>query len=674
MTLTQEDALYEFLDKQKKPFDLKDAALYVRSRDSKRSSYLPSEIGALIDSRRLAFKLGEDRWISRCGVFTGARFPVRPSRFELRNGLLVPGHRFIPFANQDLSPKDYKLVYGGEVVETSIFDGSWEDFYQYFLLYGEEYIQQYIIMDSPENAASFEDGECFGLSINTFDMRSFYRKTNFAPGDRIVFEISDWENGVFTMERVPGGAWSAWELRRWVKLAEESFFYSFKNAGPLSSIEEQMAAAYFAGGERMRDVPAYSPEDLLLNETCKIDITPFGIESRLWYAGKDIQDYPALLGEHTQTDETPVEKMLRQNGIPISEFVLQSYLLDSIYRKEIDIPKLIEKIAPKSTHLKKNIVGYLANYLQECYIDYAKNSFFSDGDSSLSEERKQLRGRVCELHTAVIALSFEIQHGSVEKSWLPAQTFIRLSQIQNNAAAILEEFITDGGMEEDDVEEIEEAVNSMIEAYFELKDEITDSINNFRKTSISLVKTAPDSKNGDCFWRALQISIGGLEVWRRIVITEDASLEDIHKIIITMFEWSEKTEWRFIAYDSKHTNILNEYGAIRETETLRSLRRENVNDFIYEHNSFWSVKIMNMSNYEASEGEQTRCMAGKGAAPDESIEGPLCYRKLLSMMEGSPREQKEAERILGAAAREERFTVERCNQNLRSIYAGKVNL
>jgi hypothetical protein len=96
----------------------------------------------------------------------------------------------------------------------------------------------------------------------------------------------------------------------------------------------------------MREVPAYSLDEYLYEKTNKIETTAYGIESRFWYAGREIPDLKALDISNTRPDKTPIEELLHKLNIPISEYVIQSYVRDSFYREEGEAGPVIKRLVP----------------------------------------------------------------------------------------------------------------------------------------------------------------------------------------------------------------------------------------------------------------------------------------------------------------------------------------
>jgi hypothetical protein len=665
MTINQEDALYEFLETVTKPFTLEEALSFIRMLDPKRTGRLGMEVAAFIDSRNIAFRVGAKQWISRRGCFEPVRFVISPTRLELLNGILIPGHRCIPFANPVLLPQEYVFQWQGAAISYTTTEGSPEEFYPFYSIFGEEYAPQYVARDNPENEEAFNSDPYDDppeVSIHTLDMRNIYRETAFVPGDRFVVSTVNWKTGVFELERVGKDTWPAEALAAWFEAAERGFEDSFALLGPGTTTEEQIAYAYWYGGKRMREVPAYALEDFLYEKTDRIETTAYGIETRFWYAGKEIPDRKEPEENRTLPDRTVIEEILFQKKIPVSEYVVQSYVRDALFRNESDIPAIIERIVPPSVEFREPDWNYLAEYVAEV-LDEFRGIYSLFADKSMGP----IRQRVGELHTAVIDLAARLQKGDIDPSWLPKHTFVILSQIQGHAASVLEDLDMDEAPAETELEAMDNSLDSMIETYEDIKELIEESLNSFRRHKLSVVKDAGKRK-GETPWKTIQVSVCGAEVWRRVVIPSAYSLDDLHGLIQTIFDWKNHYPHQF-TFDQpeKHTAWGPERVQGPHTR-IAELCARGVSEILYDYGNKWTVKIIFLSynNYSGSV-ERVRCIAGAGAAPPENIDGPLRFKKILSVLaKGSDPERQQALRELGRNFDPEGFDLESCNRDLTS--------
>jgi hypothetical protein len=652
MTENQEDALYEFLENHREPFTLDDVVIYIRLLDGSRNNYLEEEVAACINSENLAFPVENGVWVSRRGYFEPLRFVISPTRQELQNGVLIPGHRCVPIANPVLLPQEYRFFYKKRQIPFSSIKGPPEQFYPYYAIFGEEYAPQYVAKDNPSNESAFKSDpyeDPPDVSIKTLDMRNIYRELALVPGDRLVVRTLDWKGGVFALERVGKEEWSQVELYAWQEAAEGGFEDSFKLLGPGENTEEQIAYAYWYGGERMRELPAYSLEDFLYEQTDRIEITPYGIETRFWFAGREIPDIKGLPPIPVLP---PMKALLDPIAAPLSEHVIHSYIWDALFRRDKDMAALVRRIIPPAVHVEEDQLRFFTGYVAELYNDFS-SSYSPFTDAAIGPVRQ----RLTELHTAVVDLAARLNRGDINTAWLPKHTFIILSQIQSHTAGVLEDLDSEIQPADDELEAIDNSLDSMIETYEEIKDLIEDALDDFRQNNLSVVRVAKTGE--DTEWRTLQISLGGADVWRRVVLPETCSLRALHRIIQALFGWKAGYSFHFAAEEHEGRDRL-------ELDlSLGELDLGGGNSFLYEYGSKWTVKILLLSRHENEGSPEVRCVAGSGSAPPEHIDGPMRLRRyILALERGAEEERKLALRELGEDFDPQAFDLEACNHRL----------
>ena len=652
MTINQEEAIYDFLENVTEPFTLDDICAFIRLIEPRRSSRLNAETASFIETRHMAFSLGEKKYISRRGAFEKARFVINPTRLEIANGILIPGHRCLPFANPVLFPQEYRFRWKGKDIPFTTAESPPEDFYPFYTLFGDEYAPQYVARDNPENEAAFNSDPFEDppeVSIQTLDMRNIYRESSFVPGDHFAITTLNWKEGIFELEKTRAKDWTQTELDEWTAVAEEGFRSSFAYLGPGSSTEEQIAYAYWFGRERMQNLPAHSMEDFLYEITNHIEVVPYGIETRFWYAGKDIPDRKDLEAVRTLPDRTVIEEILYRHGVPISEYVVQSYVRDALYRGTEDsnffqlLDCIIERIIPPTAGLNGRDKEYLADYILEVFKEFEENySRFADHAAGI------IRQRVGELHTAVVELAVKLQKSDMDPSWLPRHTFVVLSQIQGHAASILEELDSNEALPQIELESMDNSIDSMIETYEDVRDLINEALDNYRKNNIGIWQKTKTPENSS--WRVIQLSLGGTDIWRRLVLPDTYTLMELAALIRSIFNRSAE-ELNF--------NI--------DAATIGNISRRGISEFTCEIGDNWTVKIIILSWYQAKPGERVSCVAGAGAPPPRFIDGPLRFRRFISALErGSDGERRLALNELGRDYDPEGFDIDSCNRDIHS--------
>jgi hypothetical protein len=460
--------------------------------------------------------------------------------------------------------------------------------------------------------------------------------------------------GEFLLENITADMWNEADLSEWLEAAEEGFLESFRSLGPGASTEEQIAYAYFYGGRRMRDAPAYSLEEFLYDKTDRIEIVQYGIESRFWFAGKEIPDAEALLDGQRIPDKTTVEEILYSKQIPASEFVVQAYVRDALYRRETSMEGALLRVAPpviaRTLHLREwNVLAsYIGEVFREIHTDY---SIFTDKNAG------PVRQNIAELHTAVVEYAASLRKDDMGAAYLPRHLFIMLSQIQTHAANQLEDLSDAEEPSELDLLAMDNAYQGMMDTYEDLRAAVDDSLAAFRKGNIFLVKT-DDKRRG----RLLQIGIGGTEVWRRVIVPETYTLEQIHTVIQTLFQWQDDLPYRFFLNRSLEEHTIDA-PPLDPTITIEDLHVRRVAEVNYEYGDVWSVQVIMLSPEDSK--QSVFCVAGEKSPPPETLNGPVRFRKDIDALElGTDAERKAAEERLGADFDPDLFDQDLCNRSL----------
>jgi hypothetical protein len=385
-----------------------------------------------------------------------------------------------------------------------------------------------------------------------------------------------------------------------------------------------------------------------------VEVAAFGIESRFWFAGKEIPDCKQLQNLNVPPDRTYIEDLLFTKNIPISEFVILSYVRDAFFRNETDIDNVINRIIPPVVHLEENEWNVFAEYVADGMED-----FYQGYSLFLDQAAGPVRQRVAELHTAVIELSARLQKGEIETAWLPRHTFIVLSQIQGHAAALLEDLTFDDSPSSDDIIAMENSLDSMIDTFSEMKDLINTAMDNFRRSNLTVIHGGKDTGE---LWRMIQISIAGVDVWRRAIISQEFTMEKLHRLIQAGMDWKSSLHFRFYIELSDGSK---EY--LHNKIKLEDIDFRGKKELVYEYGSKWNVKVIIMSSYQGAKDEVCRFVAGEGAAPPEHTEGSRHFKKLIAFYEtGNSTEKHSAESELGLGFTGS-FDLEKANCNLRSV-------
>jgi hypothetical protein len=355
--------------------------------------------------------------------------------------------------------------------------------------------------------------------------------------------------------------------------------------------------------------------------------------------------------------------MLAEVGVPVSEFVLQAYVRDAMFRRDMDFDGIMKRLVPSPLRLNRFQAEMLAGYMIE-YFRESKKSYSVFTDQSTGP----LRRDAAILHTATIARAAQLEKSTINPLFLPKHTFIILSQIQRQSASTLEVLSSDEEPSSTDIDAMYDATENMTDALNDLNDMIERSFDRYRQSRLSLVSRDPPV---DSQWRTAQISVAGTDVWRRLVLPMNMTLTDLSELIVALFNWSGEQDHKFIFNDEdKHGAWFDANNTLKETLPLSTFTNASLTELAYEYGPCWRVRTLLLATYDAAEGERVHCITGENAPPPEDIEGPLRFHRFVQALASHNEDERAAARVeLGMGFRSDRFSVTQCNEQISAIAA-----
>lgn len=495
-----EDRLTEFLQTAIEPFTLQGLLEYLgepsgRAAREELADYLSYNQLAFLNP---AFDEDAETWLTRAGLFTGKPVVIIPTKEEIADGILIPGSRLVPFYDPSVLPNEFVFRYKGEVLTRLVLDVSPEEVYPHYALFGDEYIPQYLALDNEENAELFSPSDYCDPSVfpvSVVNLRSVYWDVNFKPGDRLVATVADWSKGVFDLSTVCEAELSADSRAEWLSYFEENLLRSFELGGPGAAIDEQLCFAWFLGQDKL-----FTPNEATMGEflkwTRRVSVEPYGIETRLWFADKEIPAQGSWDMAMVSSPGSVTEEIFAHLGMPFTDLVLDSYVLDALHRKENGVKPLLERIFPIKSSVVSLCIPILERELMRFYRDFATDyNWFADHDSAL------LRGRYIELHNALSDFVLMLKSSKINPDAVPEQGAVVLSQLLNHAVSGIEALDTDyflpegesskarlAPRTEDAIDSLWASVESMEDSFFDIKTAILEALPELKKKNFSLLK------------------------------------------------------------------------------------------------------------------------------------------------------------------------------------------
>ena len=401
---------------------------------------LPDNFDSYIETHPNVFKVSKKQYLSRAGCFTGRYFAIKPTTFEVENGILIPGDRCMPFVDPEMLPDELTFFVDNKPVETCVDEFPLSELLKHYNLYGEEYSAQYLAMDSCNSDKNFAENDFMlpsSMKLTVLNMKDLYKKWKFEYGDWIRLYLMDWDEGLIVMEprcerktnRFEETA-SEQERSNWNKAFEKALSESMRMYGPCGSIEEQLAYAFVDNMFSLTGPECGSVEEYLA-QSDKIGLMEYGVESRLWFTNEDV---PAAgkWGVEAENQNITESTLYDTFNLPIPEFMLEAYIRDSLYLKESDSSGILPRIVQDCGYLNKWQEGLLLLRLHKQREQVSKKyNWFAD------YEVGEVRHRALELYSKLLTLVCRLDRCPVAVHNMPQHELIVLSQLFGHTAKLI---------------------------------------------------------------------------------------------------------------------------------------------------------------------------------------------------------------------------------------------
>lgn len=346
----------------------------------------------------------DDKWscCTRSSFFNGSKFLITPDEWEIAQGVLFPGHRFVPYVSGEIFPSTVHL---GDAAMKKIISPLGTVFH-YHILLGSEQIFDFMLADDPANEMlQHSAGRTDSITLTVFDLAEFYREHDFKFGDALLCTVKDYDAGEVTFEYLAGAGRSETEREKFIAALDESAQIVWDKFQDYPDIPEQLAwILYFA---KCGKNPGASLDEFLAGSE-KVQLRPEGDHAVLTVAGEDSEfhhhdhdcecgcghDHDPVLPDGLSLSQEAVDdpyKLLAEAGFPLSAVELDGFMLDAIYGRESDFAGVSQRVFGHAEfdfedELKQAV---LLNFLEERFEILQENYNRAD-DEIKAELRSQI--------------------------------------------------------------------------------------------------------------------------------------------------------------------------------------------------------------------------------------------------------------------------------------------
>lgn len=319
------------LDSAPKEFSLREFAA---------SSRVPEEeLERFIDADPEWFHDG-DLVRSREFVFEKRKFLITPEAWEIDDGILVPGHRFVPFLDPEVFSSEAVMRCGRRRIRMREATLTMSRTIGCFPLLGTEQMLDVLMAESPDNgflrSGVRGDSE---VKLAVFDFSDFYREHDFEEGDALACEVVDYRKGVVSCKFLSGSKRSAARKKAFVGTFGDACEKAIRRFGDYLDVPEVLAWSFFFGGKDL-DEPGASLDEFI-RESPSI-VLASGADGRgelRCAAPDDAEDDGAVLPEGLaiSSGETgTLPAMLKATGAAVTPDELDGFILDACATRETD--------------------------------------------------------------------------------------------------------------------------------------------------------------------------------------------------------------------------------------------------------------------------------------------------------------------------------------------------
>ncbi len=271
--------------------------------------------------------------VPRARVFDGARFRVVPTPFEVEQGVLIPGHRFMPFCETVATSAQVQLTGPGltgarrqvivplELAATLCrFAGpSWA---------AAAELERALASETTARPAHEPQRE---LVLLSFDFRAFYQQHQFRAGDSLIFVVEDWHVGAFSVEYESAARYAEQfaEVQHWCEALADGLDLVLDDLGGEAPLAEQLAYAYHLSEPIVLEFPGMDLTTYLSNHA-EFQLHERGLNTCLWYKDEELPEEENELPHVPTGAMDSLDAILADVGLVGGAVVLEALMRDEV--------------------------------------------------------------------------------------------------------------------------------------------------------------------------------------------------------------------------------------------------------------------------------------------------------------------------------------------------------
>ncbi|MFA7230782.1 MAG: hypothetical protein WC071_05890 [Victivallaceae bacterium] len=286
-------------------------------------------------------------FFSRRGLFAKAQFCVCPTAFEIERGILIPGHRFVPFFDRE----DKIVLETGEKrgkIKRTKRNIPFVSLSVYYSLFGPRGMMEQVLIEAEDNMQAFLDEMQSGevdpnstCQVSVYDFKAFYAANKIVEGDILLVSIIDHKKKLCTIERLPQDR--LWQAAKWNNEFEIGLRKNIDMVdiiGYMEPIEAFLSRAFFYSDHSLLQAPSSMLVNVLnQHDDLYLEISAEG-NAIIWEKDREFELVEEEEDEDFEFDEDEdeefaeefrLDELFKTMGFSISANELEAYMRDELF-------------------------------------------------------------------------------------------------------------------------------------------------------------------------------------------------------------------------------------------------------------------------------------------------------------------------------------------------------
>ena len=686
-TTTLEKAIDDYARSATAPFTTNDAFPSILGRLANPPSEPWQAIKqALDDCDWLLFDGEHERYTPRHVFFANTQFLMVPQPAEIDEGILVPGHRFLPFLARDEHPADCRLTFAdGTVVPTRTIRKPMTDLLLYLAFFGSRGAVEYVAADDNRDPDALDAGPEANqpLAITVFDMAAIYERDSVKAGDAFLCTVTDYAKGHYTIKHIPAGKRPGKPaVRKWVAAMEDALYNINPWLEPNDDIHDQLAKAFFFGNPMLHQKP---PTHLggFLSDTKDFSIhaTHFGTLLRAEDDG--LEDAFEGMMDKADTGSIPtgrcdsLEAILGETGLTVTADEIAAYMHDEISRGGNDPDKVLARVLEGRYGLEFYDERQAVAFDQ--HLTSLWNRVKSEFDPAHDKKLAPLRARILALLDRLVAWLRDCDRLEISPADLPQDESVALATIGGILSQVLDLLHRDKDASIDEIRKLGDTIGMIEKDAEQILARLRAATDAAPSTPPQLELWRPEAPPAAPEVYQLRIDIKDIRppIWRRVLVLNSTTLAELHTIIQNAMDWDNAHLHEFEINGLRYGPMEDEDpwdlgGPDASTDVpLHAVigRAGSSFTYTYDFGDDWKHTIKLEKILPVEEGASyPRCIKGKRACPPEDCGGPWGYGGLLeALSDPTHPSHRDLTEWLGDAFNPEAFDLTTINNRLARL-------